>query len=105
MGDFTVYGMLGRSLSKLPVLSTPNWSSISSDAQNLATRLTYGINGSRARQSTLSIGTRWDFHPQMALKVQLDHFWVSPTGSGLWVGPSLSAARPNVLSATLDFTF
>ena len=105
IGDFTVYGMLGRSLSKLPVQNTPDWTGISSDAQTLATQLTYGINGSRARQSTLSLGTRWDFHPQMALKVQLDHFWVSPTGSGLWVGPSLSAARPNVLSATLDFTF
>lgn len=105
IGDFTVYGMLGRSVSKLQVQPTPNWSSISADAQTLATQLTYGINGSRARQSTLSLGTRWDFHPQMALKVQLDHFWVSPNGSGLWVGPSLKAARPNVLSATLDFTF
>lgn len=105
IGDVTVYGMLGRSLSKLPVQATPDWSGISAEAQTLATQLTYGINGSRARQSTLSLGTRWDFHPQMALKVQLDHFWVSPTGSGLWVGPSLSAARPNVLSATLDFTF
>lgn len=105
LGDFTFYSMLGRSLSRLPVQTAPDWSGISPEAQHLAQQLTDGINGSRSRQTTLSLGARWDFHAQMALKVQVDHFRVAKTGSGLWVGPGQQAARPNVLSATLDFTF
>lgn len=105
LGDFTVFGMLGRSVSQLPIQEAPDWSAISPEAQALANSLTNGINSSRARQTSLSVGTRWDFHPQMALKLQWDHFWISDVGSSLWVGSSLHAAKPDVFSATLDFTF
>lgn len=105
LGDFTLYGMAGRIVSRLGIQTTPDWSSLGPTAQAVATQVTYGINASRSRQSSLSLGTRWDFHPQMALKLQLDHFWVSDTGTGLWVGTGMGAAQPNVLSATLDFTF
>lgn len=104
-GDVTLYGMAGRMVSKLGVQSTPDWSGLGALAQQVATEVAYGINSSRARQTSLSLGTRWDIHPQMALKLQLDHYWVSETGGGLWVGPSMGAAQPNVLSATMDFTF
>ncbi|HET8869102.1 MAG TPA: hypothetical protein VFM48_01535 [Aquabacterium sp.] len=104
-GDYTFFSMLGRTVSTLGVQSTPDWSALGSQAQAVASAVAYGINGSRARQSSLSIGARWDFHPQAALKVQWDHFWVSSVGAGLWVGPTYQAAQPHVLSATLDFTF
>lgn len=105
LGDITVFGMVGRTLSSLGVVSAPDWSSLGGLYQTLGQRVSYGINGSRARQSSLSLGARWDFHDQAALKVQWDHFWVSENGGGLWVGPSLGAAQPHVLSATVDFTF
>lgn len=105
VGDFTFFGMLGRSVSELPIQEAPDWSAISPEAQSLATAVATSINSSRARQTTLSLGTRWDFHPQMALKFQWDHFWISKAGSSLWVGSSLEPATPDVFSATLDFTF
>lgn len=104
-GDFTFYSMAGRIVSKLGVQATPDWSSLGPTVQQLGADIAFGLNGSRARQTSLSLGTRWDVHPQMALKLQLDHFWVSDTGGGLWVGRQARAAQPNVLSATLDFTF
>lgn len=104
-GDYTLFGMAGRSISKRSVQSTPDWSMLGADVQTVGTAVAYGINGSRVRQSSLSVGARWDFHPQAALKVQWDHFWVSQVGTGLWVGPTFQAAQPHVLSATVDFTF
>lgn len=105
LGDFTLFGMMGRSVSDLPIQETPDWSGIGPQAQNLANSIVTSINSSRARQTSLTLGTRWDFHQQMALKVQWDHFWISRAGSSLWVGSSLEPARPDVFSASLDFTF
>ncbi len=105
LGDVTLFGMVGRTLSRLGVVSSPDWSALGGAYQVLGDRLAYGINGSRARQTSLSLGARWDFHDQAALKVQWDHFWVSANGGGLWVGPSLGAAQPHAVSATVDFTF
>ncbi len=104
-GEVTLYSMVGRIVSKLGVQTLPDWSSLGPLAQQVGTEVAYGINSSRSRQSSLSLGTRWDIHPQMAVKLQVDHFWVSDTGGGLWVGRRMEAAQPNVLSATLDFTF
>lgn len=105
LGDVTVYGMLGRTLYRQRMVVAPDWSALGADAQALAAQVAYSLNSIRARESSLSLGARWDVGSQVALKVQWDHFWVSEVGSGLWVGPSLSAAQPHVLSATLDFTF
>ncbi|MDE2431478.1 MAG: hypothetical protein KGN37_01350, partial [Burkholderiales bacterium] len=105
VGDYTFFTMVGRTLSKLGVQPTPDWSSLGSDIQAVGAAVAYSINGARSRQSSLSIGARWDFHPQAALKIQWDHFWVSDVGAGLWVGTTYQAAQPHVLSATLDFTF
>ncbi|MGE5452226.1 MAG: hypothetical protein ACM3VZ_10360 [Acidobacteriota bacterium] len=104
-GDFTLYTMAGRVVSKLGVQRVPDWSSLGPTIQQVGTEVATGLNNSRSRQTSLSVGTRWDVHPQMALKVQLDHHWVGATGGGLWVGSHGEAAQPNVLSATLDFTF
>jgi hypothetical protein len=66
------------------------------------------LNATRIDQATLSLGGRWDFHKQAALKLQWDATQVKPHGYALWwhdeqIGAS--ASRVNLLSATLDFVF
>ncbi len=66
------------------------------------------VNALRIDQTTLSIGTRWDFRHNAALKVQWDHTRSSPPGYGVG-NRSAEAARQslrlNLISATLDFVF
>jgi hypothetical protein len=62
----------------------------------------------RINQSTISIGTRWDFLPHAALKLQLDSTKIQPYGWGLmWRESHLlpEQQRMTLLSASLDFVF
>lgn len=66
------------------------------------------VNSMRIDQSTISIGTRWDFRPQAALKLQLDSTHSHPPGYGVWMrDPAIANTRIrlNMLTATLDFVF
>ena len=59
-------------------------------------------------QTNLAAGVRWDFRPDMALKLQLDH--VTPRdgtrGSLVNLEPGFVSGRSiNVTSAVLDFVF
>jgi hypothetical protein len=59
-------------------------------------------------QSTLSLGTRWDFHRQAALKLQWDRTTIKPSGYGLWwreLGINNQSTRVSQVSATVDFVF
>ena len=104
-GDLTIYGLTGRTLSRMGLQATPDWSALGASTQYVGQVAAQGINGMRVRQSSLSLGLRWDFHPQMALKLQWDHYWVGEYGSGLWVGGNGQAVQPHVGTATLDFVF
>ncbi len=70
------------------------------------------VNLTRIEQDTLSLGTRWDFNHQAALKLQWIRTFIKPNGYGLWYGQQLhpgtleaQATRINQVSATLDFAF
>ena len=62
-------------------------------------------------QSTYSIGTRWDFYKNLALKAQFDHINVkAPSPSGFLRNtsstyPTGAAAGGNVFAIALDFIF
>jgi len=76
--------------------------------QNVQAKAIGALNAARIDQATLSLGGRWDFHKQAALKLQWDATQVNPYGYALWwhdeqIGAS--ASRVNLLSATLDFVF
>ncbi len=76
-----------------------------------AAALNGGLNGllsTMAIQTTSTLGARWDFRPDMALKLQYDR--VLPTGgsSGMLtnVQPGFQSGHAvNVLSTTVDFVF
>ena len=74
-------------------------------AQALGEAAVRVLNGARLEQSTLSIGARWDFHPQAALKLQWDRVNVSAAGASLWTGADSAPARARVASAVVDFIF
>lgn len=73
--------------------------------------LNYGLDltlKTMASQTSVSAGVRWDFHPNMALKLQYDRVMTRNGSRGTLVNlePGFKSGRPiNVTSATLDFVF
>lgn len=66
------------------------------------------INTTRIEQDTVSLGMRWDFRSNAALKLQWDRTVIKPSGYGLWwrdTAINLQSSRINQVSATVDFTF
>ena len=59
----------------------------------------------RLHQSGWSVGARWDFHPQAALKLQWDRIHVDANGPGLWTNAGSEAGRAHVATAVVDFVF
>lgn len=60
----------------------------------------------RMNQHTVTLGTRWDFHQNWAMKIQLDMIRGKQDSAFLFRGPTVQwDGRMNVLSATLDFAF
>lgn len=66
------------------------------------------LNDNRYRQSTTSVGVRWDVTNRSALKLQYDQIRVPADSRGFWLkrtaGP-LKDGTENVLSLSYDFTF
>jgi len=67
-----------------------------------------GLSGTNANQKSVTLGTRWDFHENLALKAEYAHVDV-PTGStGGLVNrqPGFVTGRDyDLLSISLDFVF
>jgi hypothetical protein len=75
-----------------------------------AAGLNAGLNSvlsSKPVQSTVSVGARWDFMKNTALKVQFDHTRVGAGSNGALtnIQPGFQPSRFSVLSATVDFIF
>lgn len=65
------------------------------------------LNAVHTDQNTVSLGFRWDLHPQAALKAQWDHTWVRKHGGGLMVlkEPLDHDITLNTFSLNLNFVF
>jgi hypothetical protein len=66
------------------------------------------LAGQRLNQKTLSVGTRWDFYRNFALKAQLDH--IKPSGNGIFTAVKAGSGfgtgtKVNVLSLSVDTVF
>ena len=73
----------------------------------LAAETNYVLNENRLRQTTWSLGVRWDFASKMAWKLQMDRSKVSDPGSALWdiQSPTWSGGSRTVVSTSIDFIF
>jgi hypothetical protein len=114
LGDWTPYVSYGRARNSVALLSPPAWQDAlapalgpagAAQAQQLGIAATSVLNGARLEQSTWSVGARWDFHPQAALKLQWDRVQIPAGGASLWTGSDGTAARATVLTAVVDFIF
>lgn len=61
----------------------------------------------KIHQHSLSLGLRWDFRHNLALKTQWDHTWVKENGGGLFDQAVVitSDREVNIFSISLDFVF
>lgn len=82
------------------------------DEENSGTLLDGGINQALAQftptQHTTSIGMRWDFRKNMALKTQYDYITLGKNSNGrlrVESGAPAPAKHSNVFSVALDFVF
>ena len=114
VGDWTPYIAYGRTRDTMPMMPTPAWAAAltpvlgpagAAQSQMLGMLITDAVNRARVQQSGWSLGTRWDFHPQAALKLQWDRIRTDASGPGLWTGADGSAASAHVATAVVDFIF
>jgi len=104
-GDWLPFVMLSTSRPVQPRSARNNWGGLNATVRDPAVRT---ANALRIDQNTLSIGARWDFHAQAALKLQWDHSRSNPPGYGVWmraVDASRRSERLNLFTATVDFVF
>ncbi len=111
-GEFTPYLTYSRSRA-VDATSDPGLplTGLPPQAAAIAAQLNGGLNvllKATSTQTNLAAGVRWDFRPDMALKLQLDH--VTPRdgtrGSLVNLEPGFVSGRSiNVTSAVLDFVF
>ena len=111
---FTVFGNVGRIESPNSAISAPDWAStlapilgpsVALQSQTLASTAAVVINKSAVSQRNFSVGARWDFRANMAIKVQWEHIDVNEYGGRLWSNSTLEGGSANVTSLSIDFVF
>ncbi|CAM3642850.1 hypothetical protein ROSA5918_00465 [Roseateles saccharophilus] len=114
IGDWTPYAGYGWAKTSGAALAPPSWGAAlqpllgpagAAQGQALGAGAAQAYNATRVQQSSWSVGARWDFHPQAALKLQWDEVRVSANGAALWGHASTDAGRARVASAVVDFIF
>jgi len=104
LGDWTPFVMLAAAVPDNDIrYAAADWGAYNAKLRDPTLNI---INATRIEQSTLSVGARWDFSRQAALKLQWDRTNVQPSGFGLWWrAPGSPTSRIDLLTATLDFMF
>ena len=104
--SLTLYGLLGigkslNSKTNIPQLLFPDPNLVVAQ-KSLDQALNNNID-----EKSLSLGLRWDFSTNMALKLQWSHFWLGRNGTQNWItNPQQSAPEEvNVFSTGIDFVF
>lgn len=115
--SLTFFTMAGMARSRGAAAAVPNWQATlaasgvpalvaqAGAVQQIGVAGAQAVNRSRLDQRSVSLGMRWDVHPQMSVKAQWDHVQVGANGAFLWSNASASANRGNLLSFALDFVF
>jgi hypothetical protein len=113
IGEVSLFGMVSGATGGPSIVATPAWGGLltpvigpaaAQQAQMLGAMAAHAASQS-SRQTTVSLGARWDIHPQMALKVQWDHVRVRANGGYLWSKATSDPGSANVATVLLDFMF
>lgn len=115
IGPYTIFAGISHITTPDIPIETPDWatpltpilgSAGAFQAQILAASAAIARNNYGAKQTSYSLGTRWDFRSDMALKVQWEHFKIEANGARLWANSTLEpGGRADVTSLLLDFVF
>ncbi|MBF0467942.1 MAG: hypothetical protein HQK61_03520 [Desulfamplus sp.] len=107
LDDFTPYILLsGTFPGKDFRTPSSDWSPIRQE--EFHARALNASNSTRIEQKTASLGIRWDFHNQAALKLQWDRTYVDPWGYAMWwLTPETRthSSKINTGTVSLDFVF
>ncbi len=107
IGDFTPYGTFS-SIDPNSDVNKPvsDWSAIESESFHSQS---IGIsNSTRAEQYTYSLGLRWDFNNQAALKLQWDNTHIRTYGYSMWLWEGETFAhesKANLYTLSMEFVF
>jgi hypothetical protein len=113
IGAVTWFGLVSDSRNDASAVATPAWGATlapvigpaaAQQVQMLGAAAAYAASQS-TRQTTFSLGARWDIHPRMALKVQWDHARVKANGGYLWSSATSDPGSANIGTVLLDFVF
>ena len=95
-------GLSGFSPAKGIARTQTNWGAMTP----LQSQALLALNSSRIDQRTTTLGVRWDFHSQAALKLQWDRVRINDYGYALWThGMFNTVRRAQIVSATVDWMF
>ncbi len=112
-GAVTLFAMMSGAKDSAPAAATPAWGEVlapligpaaAQQAQVLGATAAYAASQS-LRQTTVSLGSRWDIHPRLALKVQWDHVRIQANGGYLWSNATGDPGSANIGAVLLDFVF
>ena len=99
MGEWTPYIGYSKVKSSLQTITTPI-------PPGLAPIVSGILSVPHMDQHTVTVGTRWDFYRNLALKAQLDAIRGAPESKFPFRGPAVQwNGRMQVLSVALDFAF
>jgi hypothetical protein len=111
LGTFTPYLTYGRAQADTLSDSGLNLSTLPPSLTGTATALNTALNSLLSKhpvQNTLTLGGRWDFMTNAALKLQFDHTDIGSGSSGVLgnLQPGFqSGGKFDLFSATIDFVF
>lgn len=114
LGKLSLYGWASRTRPTGKALVAPDLAAqlapalgaaAAMQAQQVVTQAAFVAAMSRADQSTLGVGLRWDLWPNAAIKLQVERFRVHANGAGAWLHTDNRAARGLLYSAALDFVW
>lgn len=113
VGDVTVFGIVSGAGSNGSTMQAPQWEAmlgplagpvLAQQAQLLGNAAAHAASQT-LRQTTISLGARWDLSPRLALKLQWDRVRVGVNGGYLWDQSRGERGRARVGTLLLDFVF
>jgi hypothetical protein len=113
IGEVNLYGIVSGATGDPSSVATPAWSGLltpvigtaaAQQAQALAAMAAHAARQS-SRQTTVSLGARWDIQPRVAINVQWDHVRIRANGGYLWSKATSDPGSATITTALLDFVF
>lgn len=112
-GAFSVSLTQSATARDRPAYIAPDWATALADMgpelaqqfQAIADGAALAVNNGAGKQSTTSLGLRWDVGARLALKAQVDRTRTPRSGSALWLDSDPRRATSHVFAVAVDFVF